>query len=301
VLSLVHVDVARPGAGEVVVEVRAAGVNPADWRRYSLASGGDPAALPLRIGLEVAGRVVEVGPDIEDLDPGEQVIGYRVEGGYAERLVVPRGALVRKPEGLSWEQAAGLLLAGATAMHALAATGVRDGETVLVHAAAGGVGSMAVQLARARGARVIGTASPASHDYVAELGAQPVAYGPGLAERVRALAPDGIDAAIDAVGTDEAVDVSLELVPDARRFATLAAFERAQKTGIKALGGGPGADPGTEIRAAARHELIQLAAAGKVRVHVARTFPLSQATEAHRESRRGHVRGKLVLVNAERP
>jgi NADPH:quinone reductase len=300
VLSVAEIDAVAPGPGEVAVEVRAAGVNPADWKRYSLASGGDPAALPLRIGFEVAGKVVETGAGVDDLDPDAAVIGYRVDGGYAERLVVPRTALVRKPESLSWEQAAGLLLAGATAIHALAATGVRDGEIVLVHAAAGGVGSMAVQLARERGARVLGTAGPASHDYVAALGAHPVAYGDGLADRLRALAPEGIDAAIDAVGTDEAVDVSLELVRDARRVATLAAFERARETGIKALGGGPGADPGAEIRAAARHELVELAGAGKVSVHVSRTFPLSEAAEAHREIQRGHVHGKLVLVNAER-
>jgi NADPH:quinone reductase-like Zn-dependent oxidoreductase len=131
---------------------------------------------------------------------------------------------------------------------------------------------------------------------VAGLGAEPVAYGPGLAARVRALAPDGVDAAVDAVGTDEAVDVSLELVPDRRRIVTLVAVASARETGIQALGGGPGADPGTEIRDAARHELVALAAAGKLTVHVARTYPLPAVAEAHREIRRGHVRGKLTLV-----
>jgi NADPH:quinone reductase len=296
VLSVVEIDVPAPGSGEVAVDVRAAGVNPADWKRYSGAWGDDPAALPLWIGSEAAGEVVDVGPGVEDLEPGTPVIGYRVDGAYAERLVVPRSALVRKPDALSWEQAAGLLLAGATAVHALTATDVGQGETVLVHAAAGGVGSMVVQLARARGARVIGTASAVSHGYLAGLGAEPVAYGPGLAERVRALAPDGIDAAVDAVGTDEAVDVSLELVPDRRRIATLVAVGRARETGIQALGGGPGGDPGTTIREAARHELVALAAAGNLTVHVARTYPLSDVAEAHREIQRGHVRGKLVLV-----
>jgi NADPH:quinone reductase-like Zn-dependent oxidoreductase len=296
VLSVVEIGEAAPGPGEVVVQVRAAGVNPTDWKRYSGVWGDDPAALPLRIGFEAAGEVVAVGPGVDDLEPGSPVIGYRVEGAYAERLVVPRSTLVRKPDSLSWEQAAGLLLAGATAVHALTVVGVKEGETVLVHAAAGGVGSMLVQLARARGARVIGTASPASHAYLAALGADPVVYGDGLADRVRSLAPNGVDAAVDAVGTDEAVDVSLELVPDHSRVATLVAFARAKERGIKALGGGPGADPGTEIRAAARDELVELADAGKVTVHVEHTYPLSQAAEAHRELQRGHTHGKLVLA-----
>jgi NADPH:quinone reductase-like Zn-dependent oxidoreductase len=296
VLSLVEIDAATPEPGEVVVQVRAVGVNPADWKRYSGVWGDDPAALPLRIGFEAAGTVVAVGPGVDDLEPGSPVIGYRVEGAYAERLVVPRSALVRKPDSLSWEQAAGLLLAGASAVHAVTAVGVREGETVLVHAAAGGVGSMVVQLARARGARVIGTASRASREYLVALGADPVVYGDGLADRVRSLAPSGVDAAVDAVGTDEAVDVSLELVPDRSRIATLVAFARAKERGIKGLGGAPGADPGTEIRAAARNELVELADAGKVTVHVAHTYPISQAAEAHRELQRGHVHGKLVLA-----
>jgi NADPH:quinone reductase-like Zn-dependent oxidoreductase len=296
VLSVVEIDAAAPGPGEVAVDVRAAGVNPADWKRYSGAWGDDPAALPLRIGSEAAGAVVEVGPGVEDLVRGTAVIGYRVDGAYAERLVVPRNALVRKPDALSWEQAAGLLLAGATAVHALTATDVGQGETVLVHAAAGGVGSMVVQLARARGARVIGTASPPNHQYLVALGAEPVAYGPGLADRVRALAPDGVDAAVDAIGTDEAVDVSLELVPDPRRIATLVAMARAREAGIKALGGGPGADPGTAIREAARHELVERADAGELMVHVARTYPLFDVAEAHRQIQHGRLRGKLVLV-----
>jgi NADPH:quinone reductase len=296
VLSFVEVDAATPGPGEVAVKVRAAGVNPADWKRYSGEYGDDPAALPLRIGLEAAGEVVDVGQDVDDLEPGSPVIGYRVDGAYAEQIVVPRSVLVRKPDALAWEEASGLLLTGATAIHALVALGVEEGETLLVHAAAGGVGSMLIQLARLRGARVIGTASRASHDYVSALGAEPVEYGDGLAERVRSLAPDGVDAAVDAVGTDEAVDVSLELVPDQSRIVTIVSSAHARETGIKALGGGPGADPGTEIRAAARTELVDLAGAGKVTVHVARSYPPSNAAEAHRELMRGHVRGKLVLT-----
>src|SRR5258708_18084919 len=168
------------------------------------------------------------------------------------------------------------MLTGATDWHCLVATAVGDGDTVLIHGGAGGVGVMAVQLAAERGATVIATASPARHEFLRELGAVPVAYGPGLADRVRAAAPDGIDAALDLIGTDEAVDVSLELVPDRARIATIAAFGRAGQAGIKALGGGPGADPGNEIRSAARPEPARLASQGRLRGFVLQTFPPAQ-------------------------
>jgi NADPH:quinone reductase-like Zn-dependent oxidoreductase len=200
-----------------------------------------------------------------------------------------------KPVAMSWVAAGGLMLAGATAVHALTATAVSGGETVLVHAAAGGVGLMAVQVALAGGAHVIGTASERNHAYLRDLGAQPTTYGAGLADRVRALAPDGVDAAVDCVGTDEAVDVSLELVADRDRIASIAAFGRGAEVGIKLLGGGPGADPGTEVRNAARVQLTKLVEQGKLEV-LARSFELGQVAEAHREGQAGHVTGKLVLV-----
>jgi NADPH:quinone reductase-like Zn-dependent oxidoreductase len=180
-------------------------------------------------------------------------------------------------------------------VHALTATGVGEGDTVLVHGAAGGVGLALVQLARARGARVIGTAGGDSADLVTRLGGDPVRYGEGLADRVRALAPDGVDAAVDAVGTDEAVDVSLELVADRGRIASIAAFGRAD-TGIRLLGNGPGADPGTEVRDAARLELVRLVADGRFEVVVAGTHPLDDVAAAHREGMAGHTHGKLVLL-----
>src|SRR5258708_15465715 len=188
------------------------------------------------------------------------------------------------------------MLTGATDWHCLVATAVGDGDTVLIHGGAGGVGVMAVQLAADRGATVIATASPARHDFRRELGALPVAYGPGLADRVRAAAPDGIDAALDLIGTDEAVDVSLELVADKARIATIAAAGRAGQAGIKALGGGPGSDPGTQVRDAARIELARLAGEGTLRVVVAKTFPLAQAARAHRAIMTGHATGKIVLI-----
>ena len=186
---------------------------------------------------------------------------------------------------MSWKAAGGLMLAGVTAMHALTATAVSAGETVLVHAAAGGVGSMAVQVAVAREARVIGTASEGNRPYLRELGAEPTTYGEGLVDRVRALAPDGVDAAIDCVGTDEAVDVSLELVADRDRIASIAAFPRGPEVGIKMLGGGPGADPGTDVRNAARLELTALGEQGKLEVRT-RSFELGQVAEAIARGRR---------------
>ncbi|HZH20195.1 MAG TPA: NADP-dependent oxidoreductase [Geodermatophilus sp.] len=295
VLTVADRPVSAPGPGEARVEVRAAGVNPADWKSYTGAFGTDPAQLPRRLGFEVSGVVTAVGPDVA-LSVGDEVIGFRVSGGYAAEVVVPATALVPKPASLGWEPAAGLMLAGATAVHALTATGVGPGDTVLVHGAAGGVGLMAVQLAALRGARVVGTVGGDGADLVRRLGAEPVRYGAGLADRVRAVAPDGVDAALDLVGTDEAVDVSLELVAERQRIATIAAFGRAAADGIRALGGGPGADPGTELRDAARAELAALAGAGRLEVVVAGSFPLEEVAAAHRQGMAGHTHGKLVLL-----
>lgn len=300
VLRLVEEPTPIPGPAQVLIDVRAAGVNPADVKRYGGVFGRDPAQLPLRLGYEAAGVVTAVGTDAQGpagpIRVGAEVIAFPVDGGSAEQLLVAASALVPKPANLGWEQAAGLMLSGATAVHALVAIGLRAGDTVVVHGASGGVGTMAVQLAVARGARVIGTASPARHDFLRELGAVPVAYGDGLAERIRALAPEGVRAAVDAVGTDEAVDVSLELVTDRSRIATIAAFGRAAGAGIKLLGGGSGADPGTEVRDAARLELVELVEQGALRVFVERSYPLADVVEAHRQISTGHTRGKIVLV-----
>ncbi|WP_284762062.1 zinc-binding dehydrogenase [Arthrobacter sp. efr-133-R2A-63] len=227
---------------------------------------------------------------------GDKVIVFRAPGAYAEELLVPAGAVLPKPATLDWNQAAGLMLTGVTATHALAATAVGAGDTVLIHGCAGGVGIMAIQLAAGRGATVVATASPANHTLLAELGAIPVAYGPGLADRVRAAAPGGVDAALDLVGTDEALDVSLELVADRDRIATIAGFSRGFGAGIKVLGVAPGADNGAAIRDAARLELVRLTEAGALTVHVQQTFPLAEAAAAHRLLMDGHGAGKVILV-----
>ena len=205
-------------------------------------------------------------------------------------------ALVPKPDTLDWAQASGLMVTGVTAWHLLAATGVGAGDTVLIHGAAGGVGVMAVQLAVDRGATVVATGLPARHDFLRELGAIPVEYGTGLMDRVKAAAPDGVDAALDLAGTDEALDVSFVLVPDRTRIATIVSFERGMKTGIKVLGGAPGADPGTEIREAARLELARLAQDGKLKVFVSRSFPLAEVAQAHLTIMEGHTQGKIALI-----
>jgi NADPH:quinone reductase-like Zn-dependent oxidoreductase len=299
VLRLVEEPVAEPGPGEVLLEVRAAGVNPVDWKRYSGRMGADPAQLPMRLGVEAAGVVVATGPDAVGpagpLAVGDEVIAFRAAGAYAQRVVVPAASVVPRPAALSWEQAGGLLAAGATAIHALAAVGVGAGDTLLVHAASGGVGRAVVQVARRRGARVIGTARPARHEELRELGAEPVAYGEGLADRLRALAPEGVDAAIDAVGTDEAIDTSVELVRDRERIATIAGFGRGAQAGVKLLGGAPGADRGDAIRAAARLELVELAGRGALRLPTT-AYPLSEAAAAHRAGIEGRAGGKIVLV-----
>jgi NADPH:quinone reductase len=300
VLSVADEPVPEPGPGQARIEVRAAGVNPVDWKVYSGAMGADPSRLPIRLGSEAAGVVTAVGPDAVGpagpITAGAEVIAFRAPGAYAADLVTSAQALVPKPAALDWAQAAGLMLTGATAWHALAATGVQAGDTVLIHAAAGGVGVMAVQLAVARGAAVVATASPARHSFLRGLGAAPVGYGDGLADRVRAAAPGGIDVALDLVGSDEAMDVSLALVADRGRIATIAAPARGLREGIKVLGGAPGADPGTEIRAAARLELARLAQEGRLQVYVSRTFPLTDAADAHRAIMTGHTTGKMALI-----
>jgi NADPH:quinone reductase-like Zn-dependent oxidoreductase len=298
VLRLVDIDPGEPGPGTVLVEVKAAGVNPTDWKGYAGVYGTDPAKLPMRLGYEVSGIVSAVGPAVRWLSPGDEVIAWRVRGGYADRIVVSEQVTVRRPATLEWSAAAGLLLAGTTAVHTLRATQTRDGDVVLVHGGSGGVGRMAVQLAILRGAQVIATASPAHHDDLRDLGATPVAYGEGLLDRIHEAArgTGHVTVAIDTVGTDEALDTSVALVADRQRIATIAGFGRAGELGIQALGGGPGADPGTAVREAARAQLVELASDGALNVRVARTYPLEQAAQAHRDGQNGHPAGKLVLV-----
>ncbi len=300
VVAVVDEPVPEPGPGQISVEVRAVGTNPVDFKLFSGEFGSDPTQLPMALGSEAAGVVTAVGEGAEGpfgpIGPGDAVILYRAPGAYASQLVVEGDVAVPKPAAMSFEEASGLLLVGSTAVHALTVVGAGAGDTVVVHGASGGVGLMTVQLAVADGARVIGTASESGHDYLRQLGAEPVAYGDGLLERIRSLAPEGVDAAVDTVGTDEAIDVSAALVADRARIVTIAGFRRGLELGLKVIGGVPGADPGTELRVAARQELVKRVEAGTLSVLVAATYPLTEAAAALRQLASGHTHGKIVLI-----
>ena len=248
VLSVIDAPIGEPGPGEVRIHVHAVGTNPIDYKMYSGALGQDSTKLPMRLGLEAAGVLTAVAHGAEGpagpLHVGDEVIAFPIRGGYAADVVVPASSVVPKPSTLSFEQASGLMLTGATAVHALKAAAVGSGDTVVIHGASGGVGLVAVQLAVAAGARVIATASESRHADLRELGAEPVAYGEGLLDRIRALAPAGVDAALDAVGTDEAIDTSVALVARRDRIVTLAAPQRGFELGLKVLGGHPARTPG---------------------------------------------------------
>ncbi|MEV7342444.1 NADP-dependent oxidoreductase [Streptomyces sp. NPDC093544] len=283
----------KVGPDSVLVKVRAASVNPVDWKcREGHLDGILDAVFPVIPGWDVSGVVVQPGASVTEFEVGDEVIGYAREdflsrGTFAEYVAAPVRTLARKPLSLSFEEAAGLPLVGLTAYQVMTKVlDVKAGETVLVHAAAGGVGSIAVQLARHLGARVIGTASEFNHDFVRSLGGEPVTYGEGLAERVRALAPEGVDAAFDTIGGDT-MKLSADLLAPEGRLVSLADPD------VVSFGGRyyfvrPDADD--------LQHLSDLAEQGVVSVHVSETFPLDRAAEAHRLSAEGRTRGKIVVT-----
>jgi NADPH:quinone reductase-like Zn-dependent oxidoreductase len=299
VLSVVNVEVPAPGPGEVTMAVQAAGVNPIDYKLYSGAMGNSTDNLPMRMGHEAAGVITAVGPDAAGpagpLSVGDEVIAHPIEGGYASAVTVPARVVVPKPAELSWARAGGLLLVGATAVHAVAVIKPSQGDTVLVHGGSGAVGLIAVQLALAAGATVVATAGEGNHTLLRELGAVAVTYGPGLLDRLTQAAPTGITAVIDSVGTDEAVDVSLALVSDRSRIVSIAAFHRGD-TGIKLIGGGPGGDPGPEIRSDAWRQLVPMAVTGELTLLPVKTYPLTEAGRAHALLRQQHAKAKLIVL-----
>lgn len=297
VFEEVEVDVPAPGPGEVTIEVRAAGMNPADFKH--VAAGTDHSLLPVQVGYEIAGVITALGPDTEIASGGgavgDEVLAFRIKGGYSSARTVPAKDVFAKPANVPFEQAANLLLAGATAAEMLDVTGVKAGDTVLVHGASGSVGVSILQQAHLiGGVRLIGTASEQNAGVVRSFGGEPVAYGEGLEARVRELAPEGIAAALDCVGTDEAVDVSLALVPDRDRIVTIAAFDRAKGSGIRAIAG---AMPASAVfRDAVRQHLVDLAGRGDLVVPIARTYPLDDARAALEELAGQHPGGKLALI-----
>ncbi|MEZ7755345.1 NADP-dependent oxidoreductase [Microbacterium paraoxydans] len=289
-------EAAEPREGEVTIRVRAAGVNPADAKHVAAARPG--LEFPVPIGYEVSGELAAIGPETRigsgEAEVGDEVVAFRVRGGYATEVTVPAAKVFAKPSTLTHPEAANLLLVGTTAAEMLAVTGATPGETVLLHGASGAVGVSVLQQARLRDVRVIGTASPGRFDEVRRFGGDPVAYGPGLADRVRALADGPLAAALDAVGTDEAIDVSLALVSDRRRIVTIANVARASADGFLAIAGSM--PDSARFRDEVRSELLALAQNGDLVVPLARTFPLAEAPAAHRLLATGHPGGKLALV-----
>lgn len=295
VLTLTDVDDPTPGPDTVVIDVKAAGVNPVDWKLVAgYLQGVFPHFLPLVPGWDVAGVVSAVGPAVQEYAVGDEVIGYvrhdhmAANGAYAEKVSAHPRHLAPKPTSVDMAAASALPLAGLTALQSLRLAGVGEGDTVLVHAAAGGVGSFAVQIAVDLGATVIGTASESNHEYLRSLGATPVTYGDGLVERVRAIAPDGITASVDYVGTSEAIEASAELIADRSRSTS-----NVDPTAITEAGGRycfvrPQADD--------LAHLSMLVDKGVLAIEVQQTFPLADAVKALRTNMEGHVRGKLALT-----
>jgi NADPH:quinone reductase-like Zn-dependent oxidoreductase len=285
VLEIVDLPDPHPGPGQVRIAVRAAGVNPSDWKKRQ---GLMDEELPQTLGYEAAGIVDELGDGVTDAAIGDRVFGFCTDGmAQAELALLSLYAPI--PPSLDFADAAALPSAVETATRALDQLGVRNGSTLLINGASGSVGSAAVQLAVVRGARVIGTASQANHDYLRSLGAEPVSYGEGLVERVRALAPDGVDLALDVAGSGVLPEL-IELAGGAGNVITVADFGGAQEHGVRFSRG----DAGRALHSLA--DIGELIESGRFSLPVAQTFPLTDVAEAHRVSEQGHGRGKLVLL-----
>jgi NADPH:quinone reductase-like Zn-dependent oxidoreductase len=290
---LVYGEVADPkvAPGQVLIEVRAAGVNPVDWK--VMAGGLDPlmdAFFPAIPGWDVAGVVTRVGPDTPEFAPGDEVMAYARKdavhaGTFAEYVAVAADHVARKPAALGWAQAGGLPLTGLTALHAVDRLAVGPDDVLLVHGAAGGVGSLAVQIAVTRGARVIGTASERNHEFVQGLGGEPVTYGEGVIERIKALSPNGVTAVADFVGGQ--LETTLAVLAPEGRHASIADPSVAQHGGHVLW---------VRPNGAKLAEVAALAEQGTLTVEVAETFPLDQVAAAFDASRGHHTRGKLVIV-----
>lgn len=298
VLELVDVTIPAPAHGEMVVEARAIGVNPLDWKiRRALRPTG-PITEPRRPGADAAGVVSAVGEGVPDWAVGDEVIVHGAVGAYASHIVVAPSQVTVKPPGLDWERAAALGIPVGTAYQAIVSLGVEKDSTLLIHAGSGTVGQAAIQFARRRGARILATASPVNHGRIRALGAEPVAYGAGLLERIRASAPNGVDRVLDIAGSDEAIEVSLALVDDPQRIATLVIGARAADLGIRAWGGGSPV-PLTAGELRLRKEGVEVAASmlakGDFEVTIGNVYRLEDAADAHRESESGHPSGKIIL------
>ena len=285
VLEIVDLPDPHPGPGQVRIAVRAAGVNLSDCKKRQ---GLMDKELPQTLGHEAAGVVDELGEGVADVAVGDRVFGLSAEGAAQAELAV-LSCYAPVPPSLDFAGAAALPAAVETATRALDQLGVASGGTLLVNGASGSVGSAVVQLAVARGARVIGTASPPNHDYLRSLGAEPVAYGQGLTGRVRALAPDGVDLALDVAGSGVLPEL-IALAGGTGHVVTVADFKGAQQHGVRFSKG----DDGRALHALG--ELGELVESGRFSLPDVQAFPLAEAAQAHRVSEQGHVRGKLVLL-----
>lgn len=292
-MQTAEVDNPLLGPDAVLVDVAASGVNPVDWKIVSGGlQGAIPTHLPMIPGWDVAGTVTAVGPAIGDVAVGDRIAAYARKdsiehGTFAEQVAVPRRALALVPDGVGLSAAGGLPLAGLTAEQLLDATHVGRGDTVLVNGASGGVGSFAVQLAALRGARVIGTASEANHDYVRGLGAEPVSYGDGLVDNVRGVASEGVSVVIDLFGGDE-LAATPQLLRAGGRVASVAEADT-----VKELGGTyVFVHPDSAMLA----RLLQLVFDGALRVEIAQKYSLEQAAQALAAVKAGHTRGKVVIT-----
>lgn len=287
VLHVVDVDEPHAGPGEIRIAVRAAGVNPSDWKRLAgQYRDFEEVTFPSGLGVEASGVVDEVGPGVSNVSVGDAVFGCGEHANaMAQYAVLTHWA--HKPDDLSFEVASGLSVIADTATRALDEVDVKSGDTLLVSGAAGGIGSAVLQLARLRGITIIGTASAQNHDYLRELGAIPTTYGSGLAQRVRQLAPQGVDAALDLAGSGIIPEL-IEIVGDPSHVVSVADFS-APQYGAK-FSRGPSKDLERILTDVAR-----LCSEGHFRLHVGRTFPLEQTREAQEVSSKGHVTGKLII------
>ncbi|HEY4095651.1 MAG TPA: NADP-dependent oxidoreductase [Baekduia sp.] len=292
VLQVVDVEIPEPGEGQARVSVRAAGINPGEAKiREGLLHDLFPATFPTGQGTDFAGVVDAVGPGVEDVAVGDEVIGWSDErSSHAEQVTVPAGQLVARPAAVPWEVAGALPVAGFTAWAAVRAVALTPADTVVVSGAAGGVGSLAVQLAKNTGATVIGLASEPNRAWLTEHGVVPVTYGEGVADRVRAAARGTVDALIDTYG-EGYVDLAIELGVAPQRIDTIMDWPAAQRhAGVKTDANAVGAS------APVLAELAADVAAGRLEVPIANTYPLAEVREAYGELASGHTRGKIVLL-----
>ncbi len=290
VLHVTEVETPTAGAGQIRVRVMAVGVNPIDFKiRSGMMRAMIPLTFPSIPGTEIAGVVDQVGAGVTEFSVSDAVLGWSDTGAYAEYALA--STVVPKPHGLEWSAAAALPVAVSTVEDVLAVLGLQAGETLLIHGAAGAVGTIAVQLAVRRGATVIGTASAANQDYLRSLGAIPLVYGDGLLDRVRAVAPHGIDAVFDVAGKGALPD-SIALRGGTSRIATIADMTARDHGVLFVAGSAERRSPAGLAKVA---DAAQLAAAGDLTVTIGATFPLEEAAEAHRALEGGHARGKVVL------